>query len=133
MRLEISNNRTIQEVQHYFNDRYPFLKLEFYKVVPQRSRVRERLAHSLALKLAGLKSSGYIDISNDMTVGELEKMFNEQFGLVAQVSRNSAGVWLETTMTDKWTLQKQNEYGKTIVKQINTNTIDYDRSLDDNR
>jgi hypothetical protein len=131
MRLEISNARTIHELQHDFNSQYTFLKLEFYKVVPQRSSVRERLAHSLSLKFAGLKSSGYIDISNDMTVGELEKMFNERFGLVAQVSRNSAGVWLETTMTDKWSLQKQNEYGKTIVKQTSTNIVDHDRGLDD--
>jgi hypothetical protein len=133
MRLEISNNRTIHEVQHDFNNQYPFLKLEFYKVSPQRSHVRERLAHSLSLKFAGLKSPGYIDISNDMTVGELEKMFNERFGIVAQVSRNSAGVWLETTMTDKWTLEKQNEYGKTIVKQTKADIADYDQRRDDNK
>jgi len=35
-------------------------------------------------------------------------------------------------MTDKWSLQKQNEYGKEIVKQTIVNIGNYDRSLDDN-
>jgi hypothetical protein len=132
MKLEISNMRTVQEVQYDFNSQYPFLKLEFYKVTPQKPGLREQLAHTLSLKYAGLKTAGYIDISNDMSVGELEKIFQEQFGIVAQVSRKSAGVWLETTMTDKWSLQKQNEYGKEIVKQTIVNIANYDRSLGDN-
>ena len=82
MKLEISNTRTIQEVQHDFNSVYPFLKLEFYRATPQGSRTREQLSHSLLLKSAGLKRVGYIDVSNDMSVGELEKKFNEQFGLL---------------------------------------------------
>jgi hypothetical protein len=132
MKLEISNMRTVQEVQCDFNSQYPFLKLEFYKVSPQKPGLREQLSNSLSLKYAGLKIAGYIDISNDMSVGELEKIFQEQFGIMAQVSRKSSGVWLETTMTDKWSLQKQNEYGKEIVKQTIVNIGNYDRSLDDN-
>jgi hypothetical protein len=122
----------VQEVQYDFNNQYPFLKLEFYKVTPRKPGLREQLAHTLSLKNAGLKTAGYIDISNDMSVGELEKIFQEQFGIVAQVSRKSAGVWLETTMTDKWSLQKQNEYGKEILKQTIVNIANYDRSLGDN-
>jgi hypothetical protein len=133
MKLEISNTRTVQDVRHDFNSQYPFLKLEFYKITPQKSRTREQIPHTLSLKSAGLKSTGYIDIDNAMSVGELEKMFNEQFGLSAQVSRHSAGVWLETTMTDKWSLQKQNEYGKEIVKKTIENIANYDRTLDDKR
>ena len=131
MKLELSNNRTIGELQHDFNNQYPFLKLEFYRSASQTIRKREHLPYSVSLRFAGLKRQGYIDVNNDMTVGELERIFNEDFGLVAQVSRNSAGVWLETTMTDKWTLQKQNEYGKAIVKQTKTDIPGYDRSLDD--
>jgi hypothetical protein len=62
-----------------------------------------------------LKKEGHIEINDSMTVGELEKNFRDQFGLVAHVSRNSGGIWLETTMTDNWTLRKQNDYGKEIL------------------
>ena len=34
-------------------------------------------------------------------------------------------------MTDKWSLQKQNEYGKEIVKKTIENIAGFDRSLDD--
>lgn len=117
-KLEILTNRSIQELRKDFNETYPFLKLEFYKVgnLAPTIRVKEHLPHSTLLKFAGLKKPGYIEVSDDMTVGELEKTFLEQYGLVAQVSRNSGGVWLETTMTDNWSLSKQNDYGREIVQ-----------------
>jgi hypothetical protein len=68
------------------------------------------------LKSVDLKNSGMIGINDNMTVAELEKTFLEQFGLAAQVSRNSGGMWLETTMTDTWSLYKQNEYGREIAE-----------------
>ena len=122
----MSNNRTIREVQYDFSSQYPFLKLEFYKIMPRKSFIREHLPDSVSLKGAGLKEPGFIDISDYTTVEELENAFNKQFGLLAQVSRKSGGVWLETTMTDKWSLYKQNEYGKEIIRKT---TVDF-RNLD---
>ena len=49
-----------------------------------------------------------------MTVGELENIFKDQFGANVQVSRKSGSLWLETTLTDKWTLLQQNEQGKEL-------------------
>ena len=133
MKLEISNNRTIRELRHDFSSVYPFLKLEFYKAENKQPqiRIKEYLPHSASLKSAGLKTTGHIDITNETTVGELEKILTEQFGLMAQVSRNSGGVWLETTMTDKWSLHKQNEYGKEIIRHTKRDIAGYDQSLND--
>ena len=65
-----------------------------------------------------------------MTVGQLEKAFRERFGLNMQVSRKSGPVWLETTVTDKWTLRQQNEHGRELsvpVKKIlPEDELDYD-------
>jgi len=125
MQLEISNNRTIHEVQLDFSSQYPFLKLEFCKMKKIPSiRVRQYLPQSASLRSAGLKKAGQIEISNEMTVGELEKMLDEQFGLTAQVCRNSGGIWLETTMTDGWSLGKQNDYGREIIRHARRSDID---------
>ena len=131
MKLDISKLKTIQDVREDFNTRYPFLKLEFYKKANLVHSIgtKDHLSHSTLLRSAGLKKEGHIEIYDDITVGELERIFQEQFGLSAQVSRNSGGVWLETTMTDNWTLRKQNDYGKEIVKRThqdftNTGQID---------
>jgi len=118
MKLDMSTYKTIEELREDFTTKYPFLKLEFYKITDTASstRTRERLPHSTLLRAAGLKNPGFIEINDEMTVGELEKTLLKQFGLAAQVSRNSAGVWLETTMTDNWSLEKQNKYGREIVQ-----------------
>jgi hypothetical protein len=49
-----------------------------------------------------------------MTVIELEKTFEEMLGLSVLVYRKSGKLWLETTMTDNWTLAQQNENGRQI-------------------
>jgi len=65
-----------------------------------------------------------------MKVSELEKIFLEDYGLNVQVFRNSGRVWLETTMTDDWTLAEQNRQGeelsrKKTVKVSRYSTDDY--------
>jgi hypothetical protein len=115
MTLTILKNKTIQDIQKDFNSHYPFLKLEFYRpsingFIP----LKRQLVHSTILGAAGLKMDGELEINDEMTVGELEKSFLNRFGLNVQVSRKSGILWLETTMTDKWTLQKQNEHGQQI-------------------
>ena len=51
-----------------------------------------------------------------MTVIDLEKKFREVFGLGIQVFRKSGKAWLETTLTDNWTLEEQNRQGEALSK-----------------
>jgi len=114
MQLDISKERAIKDVQHDFNNRYPFLKLEFYKIDDMPLVLKKHLSQSGSLKSAGLSKDGFIEIRDEMKVKDLENAFLEQFGLSVQVSRKAGVFWLETTMTDNWSLQKQNEYGREI-------------------
>ncbi len=50
-------------------------------------------------------------VSEDQTVLEVEQFFKLHFNLNAQVFRKSGNNWLETTLTDSWTLKKQNQEG----------------------
>jgi hypothetical protein len=36
------------------------------------------------------------------------------FGVPVQILRKSGKIWLETTMTDHWTLLQQNQHGEEI-------------------
>jgi hypothetical protein len=111
----MSKNKTVHDVQDAFSMEYPFLKLEFYKPVNGSFLpMKKHLPHSTSLEAAGLKKGGEIEVYKEMTVEELEKCFQLLFGLNVQVSRKSGILWLETTMTDKWSLQKQNEHGRQI-------------------
>jgi hypothetical protein len=125
MFMFISKDKTIHEMQQSFNSKYPFLKLEFYKrdTTDPALSIKKHLSQSITLKMAGLKENGLIDIQNDLTVADLEKIFLTKFGLNAQVSRKSGVLWLETTMTDKWSLQKQNEHGREITLSAVKSTL----------
>ena len=55
-------------------------------------------------------------IDENLTVAEMEMGFKKQFGVNMQVYRKSGNVWIETTLTDKWTLKKQNQEGEQMSK-----------------
>lgn len=57
---------------------------------------------------------GSVAITGDVKVKDLERALNTLLPLHAQVFRRSGNIWLETTMTDNWTLAQQNEHGREI-------------------
>lgn len=115
MILTLLKKKVIRDLQKEFSNAYPYLKLEFYKTYAGPvDPLRDRLTPSTLLEDAGLKEDGTIAIDGDLTVRQLEKKFKHDHGLLAQVSRRSGMLWLETTMTDSLTLEKQNEHGREI-------------------
>jgi hypothetical protein len=138
MHLTIQPNRLIGDVQKDFNDMFPYLKIEFFKknlslqvgsggqkpLPPVRKVAESQLAIT----------DGEIDIRPEMTVKDLEYMLGKHFSLSVQLYRRSGNIWLETTMTDSWTLKHQNEHGREIStgnpKNNITETEDYDLTRD---
>jgi hypothetical protein len=51
-------------------------------------------------------------------VSKVEMGFQESFGISVQVFRKSGKVWLETSATDCWTLEEQNEQGAFMAQEI---------------
>ncbi len=117
--LHISPSKHIYELQQEFSKTYPFLRLDFYLNRPVESGrpllTKKLIKDSFLLKDAGLKKEGDLDISGTITVAALEKIIAEKYEMTAQVVRRSGSIWLETTMTDDWTLQQQNEHGREIT------------------
>jgi hypothetical protein len=115
MKIPIDNNRSLNEVQELFNDSFPYLKLEFCKGSSQR---RDALGIGKSTVRIGEfrmeQTSGEIYISPTMTVFELERVFKEIYGLSICVYRKSGRSWLETVLTNDWTLQKQNTEGEKL-------------------
>jgi len=122
MVLHISQTKTLNETQEAFNNAYPFLRIEFYRN-NEPGFARRHLTNSMALSAAGLKGEGDLEITDSMTVGELEKTLLEKFGLHVQVSRRSGILWLETTMTDNWTLKQQNDHGRELSEPVKSGSI----------
>jgi hypothetical protein len=127
----------ITEVQKEFNDEFPFLRLEFLQTKPSVQHglsLKRLITHNRKIgELQTGITDGDIEVKEDMKVEELEKIFKDRFGFIVQVFRHSGNLWLETTMTDSWTLRQQNEHGEEI-SSVKTNkpapAEDYDLSRD---
>ncbi len=117
MLLHIASNRLLGDIQKDFNTVFPFLKLEFFRadesaaIPPAKRFLPGRYAVQNARRS---RQEGDVMVDENMTVSQLENQFLALFGLGVQVHRKSGNLWLETTMTDNWSLKKQNEHGREL-------------------
>jgi hypothetical protein len=118
MNIEINSSKSIENIQRSFNSAYPYLKLEFFTQAHEKGQATAGKYMVNPKKLIGDYSkeniTSSLNVTDSMTVFELEKLFESNFGLHVQVFRKSGRIWLETTATDDWTLQSQNEQGKEL-------------------
>ncbi|MBK9108430.1 MAG: hypothetical protein IPM92_08660 [Saprospiraceae bacterium] len=130
MLIQVENSMTLEQVQNKFNLRYPFLKLEFFShphSIHGGSRKEHMIAKETLIKDCRTKhTQGNLEIHPYNSVAHLEKSFEEIFGLYAQVFRKSGELWIETTVTDDWTLEKQNTEAELFYEDI-TERGGYDR------
>jgi hypothetical protein len=130
LKIQISDERTLKEIQNDFNSYFPYLKLEFFKAphrVGQGSAKDLLIAPTKFVKdCRALRQSGYLEIMDGMTVNQLEQLFYTGHGLAAQVFRKSGNVWLETSATDNWTLTQQNNEGAELSIHIKDKNEDLD-------
>lgn len=128
MKVVLTDNMSIATVQQLFNDLFPFLKIEFFEkenrhsnAIGTRKRVTSAIKKLFDYKLnnnTSLETSPEICIHANMKVTDLEKEFNSLYKLQTQVFRKSGNIWLETTITDGWTLEEQNNQGEIITTQL---------------
>jgi len=132
IKITISDSRKISAIQEDFNGIFPFLKLEFFAKPHTKFGASSKKLMKSNTKLLGecrtVHKKGHVNITANMTVAELESHFQDTYGLSVQVFRKSGKSWLETTATDGWTLEKQNEQGEELskVKTEPREEIDYD-------
>ncbi len=113
--LHISDFTTLSELKQEFSKSFPYLKIEFFTKPHLRgmgSYKKDMITKNLQLeKVSTYHHNADIFIESNMTVTELEKLFETNFGLHVQVFRKSGNLWLETTATDNWSLDVQNQQG----------------------
>ncbi len=121
MTLYIKKGSLVEDVQKLFAVHYPFLKIEFYKKqpalnLPLAAKAYNALKHPL-IHFTNLPDKTVIDIDENITVAELEDKF-DSLGLKAEIFRRSGNVWVETSLTDNWTLKQQNLEAEEISRHF---------------
>ena len=126
MNTNIARQRLIKEVQEEFTRTYPYLKIDFtrgkdqgrpsrsgaFPTIPPSAPGEDDVVRDVAQKLLWQE----LGLCDDTKINEVEVLLQYQFGLPAQVLRKSGNLWLETRMTQHWTLRQQNEHGYEIDK-----------------
>lgn len=133
MRLHILPNRLVSDIQEQFNEEFPFLDLVFFrKGTASRSDKKSKLVPG-NWKIADIQLKpieGIMDINGALKVKELEQRLKDEFTLSTEVLRKSGNLWLETTMTDNWTLDQQNNHGREISTTVTAKSNDLNRDAD---
>ena len=122
MKITINDNRKIFAIQEEFCKVFPYLKLEFFSKPHSAGGGSSKKSVKHNSKTLGecrtIHNKGNITITPGMTVSGLEQNFEDVYGLGVQIFRKSGKVWLETTITDGWTLEHQNSEGEALSKSV---------------
>lgn len=112
--ITVSDKYKIHTIKEKFNTFFPYLRIELFKSATNVSGISEKNLPLEEFRLNG--NTDTIVISPNMTVFDLEMRFKNIYGLMAQIYRKSGKIWLETTVTDSWTLEEQNKQGESLSK-----------------
>ena len=116
--IAVSDKSKIFTIKEKFNLLFPFLKIDLFLPGTKSSEYTKALNEKYKT-LEEFRVTGNTDtiiISPQMTVSDLEKIFKTVYNLSTQVYRQSGKIWLETTVTDSWTLEEQNKQGESLSK-----------------
>ncbi|MBK9335925.1 MAG: hypothetical protein IPM98_04825 [Lewinellaceae bacterium] len=117
MKIQISPERTIGEVQDAFREAYPFLQIVFFSK-PHRvfkGSHAKYLIHDRDQQLGAIMAEskeGFLTLEPNMPPFHAERLLEDEFGLYVQVMRKSGDTWLVTSVTDSLTLEQQNAKGR---------------------
>ncbi len=116
MYIELNDNTPLREIQEVFSNYYPYLKIEFFKKPHKKYEASEDEDLMRSGKTIGdvkkTHVSGILEMKPLSKVAEVEKEFQQRFGLSVQILRKEKNNWIQTTGMDDFTLKELNELSR---------------------
>lgn len=132
----IQDNLSIKEIQEAFHGLYPGLKIEMYEIAHEESKGSKKSdQYDSSVRLSEIRSfhkEGDFTILPEMTVQQVEDIFEELYGLHVQIFRKSNTIWLQTSKTDHWTISESNRKGLSSMskpKMASVLSIDFNPQI----
>jgi hypothetical protein len=111
MNIHVQNDRTLQDIQTEFQEKFTHLKLEFYRKSHEEGQgTSDQYKLDASLTVGELRdgdATNEFSIHGNLKTSTFEESWQENFGFAVQVFRKSGNLWLQTTATDDWTLSEQ--------------------------
>jgi hypothetical protein len=118
MNIEIHDTNSLSSVQQSFNSVFPYLKIEFFTNLKSVSgRFQRKVIEKYIQTFGEHKKTDSFDpivISPEMTIADLDQQLQTAFGMSVKLYRYSGRLWLETSVTDSWSLEQQNKEGEAL-------------------
>lgn len=113
MKLQVSSRMTIAELQQAFTEYFPYLSLSFFtksRTVYQSAPVKYCITnYNIPLeRMEPQPHNADVDIPADMTVSDLEQLFEREFGLHVQVLHRGGNFGQDAPCLDGLSLRVQN-------------------------
>lgn len=132
MTLHLFPEKTLGATQAEFSTAFPGLKLAFFsKAHPAYEGSEAKLLVQNApmplSELAPGMKTGQLLLDPTMPTWQVERLFEEEFGLHVQVFRRSGNLWLETSVTDDLSLEAQQAKARASehIQQTFVDPMDY--------
>jgi hypothetical protein len=132
MTLHLFPEKTLGAAQTEFGAAFPGLKLAFFS---QPHHAYEGSAAKLLVQKAQMPlgelapdmKTGQLLLEPTMPTWQVERLFEEEYGLHVQVFRRSGNLWLESSVTDDLSLEAQQAKARASehVHQIFVDPMDY--------
>jgi hypothetical protein len=123
MKITINDHRKIFAVQEEFTSLFPYLKIEFHGKPDKKGAAASKKIVRQPSKTLGecrvIHKKGSITLTPNLTVSDLVDTFRDVYGLSVIIYRKSGNAWLETSLTDRWTLKQQNDLGEELSRKKN--------------
>ena len=121
MIILITKNSLVKDIQDQFSAYFPFLRIEFLKKSLDEKVILKKeyaIANDFFKRISSENNEGELHLDLKQTVAGLERDFKEYFGVSINIFRRSGNVWIETILTDDWTLERQNKEGEQITSHF---------------
>ncbi len=116
----IAKNKRLSDLQEEFKSQFPFLKILFFKEAHAKGVASDESLLLPDMKIGSflpLLQEGEISLDAYQKVGDFEQEMANRFGLYVQVYRKSYKRWLQSWVTDVWTLHEHNRRGMILGDQ----------------
>ncbi len=116
MNQQITKLQLFIELQHEFNKRYPFLKVE-WRHKPDEARMNTYVEDNEYTAASDFLTK-CIGLNDNMTIIELDNCLQKWLGGHITILRKSYSGWIEVNMTGEWSLRRHNNHGRDVSTQF---------------
>jgi hypothetical protein len=112
--MTVTNYTTVNELMCQFSEHFPFLRLALY----EGKDAKKRHASEKENVLKNSANNVIVNFDSSMKVREFIDQLENLIGWKVQILRSSGKLYIETSVTDHWTLERQNQEGAELSSNL---------------